>query len=211
MARSLDFALAFFALLLKTLHNILTYFSVCFSMKIISKFELLLVGLWLGAACFFCVAVAPSAFSVIESRELAGGVVNRTLTILNFSGIAIGVLLILISFISRGEAKSIWAWLQRLVLLIFTAACAVGQGIIGLYLNHLRSLMDGPIDTIPVDSPVRIQFAAWHQYSVWVLITGMIAALIAFFLISRSYSASAAPISTSEGIPDFELPDDLKM
>jgi len=179
-------------------------------MKIISKIELLLVGLWLGAACFFCLAVAPSAFSVIESREIAGGVVNKTLTILNFSGIVIGALLILSSFISRGEAKAIWAWLQRLLLLVLTLSCAFGQGIIGLYLNHLRSLMGRPIDQIAADDPVRLQFAMWHQYSVWVLITGMIAALIAFFLISRSYSQTST-ISTSGGIPDFELPDDLKM
>ncbi|NNE97836.1 MAG: DUF4149 domain-containing protein [Pyrinomonadaceae bacterium] len=179
-------------------------------MKIISKFELLLVGLWLGAATFFSLAVAPSAFSVIESRELAGGVVNKTLTILNFSGIAIGVLLILSSFISRGEARSVWVWLQRFMLLLMTAACAVGQGIIGLYLNHLRSLMDGPIDGIAADSPVRIQFATWHQYSVWVLITGIVAALIAFFILSRSYTESR-PDPASGGVPDFELPDELKM
>lgn len=181
-------------------------------MKIKSKIELLLVGLWLGAACFFCAAVAPSAFSVIESRELAGGIVNKTLTILNFSGIAIGLLLILSSFLSRGGGRAIWAWLQRFLLLVFTAASAIGQGIIGLYLNHLRSLMGRPIDEIAADDPVRIQFGVWHQYSVWVLITGMIAALIVFFIISRACSnSSKSTVTTSGGIPDFELPDDLKM
>ena len=179
-------------------------------MKIISKFELLFIGLWLGAACFFSFVVAPSAFSVIESRELAGGVVNRTLTILNFSGIVIGILLIISSFIPRGEEKKLWVWVQRSLLLIFAVACGVGQIIIGVYISYLRGLMDKPIDQLPLDSPLRVQFATWHQYSVWVLIAGMAAALIAFFVISRSRKTSNQNKKSDE-IPDFELPDNLKM
>jgi hypothetical protein len=48
-------------------------------MNLLSDIRILLLGLWLGAACFFSFAVAPSAFGVLPSRELAGLVVNRTL------------------------------------------------------------------------------------------------------------------------------------
>ena len=175
-------------------------------MKYIAKFELLLIGLWLGAAVFFSLGVAPSVFSVLPSRELAGGVVNRTLTIINFSGVIIGILLLLSSFIPRNEIRSVWIWVQRLLLLIVSLACGAGQVIIGLYLEHLRSIIGRPIEELAVDDPLRLQFNQWHQYSIWILIVAMIAALLAFFVISRKY-AKSAPVSTPVNeIPDFELP-----
>ncbi|MEZ5346010.1 MAG: DUF4149 domain-containing protein [Pyrinomonadaceae bacterium] len=179
-------------------------------MKFIAKFELLLITLWLGAACFFTLGVAPSAFGVLPSRELAGGIVNRTLTILNFSGLIIGILLILSSFISRGETRQIWAWLQRLLLLIVAAACGVGQLIIGFYLNQLRFMIGKPIDELDAGDPLKLQFDTWHQYSVWALITAMIAAFLAFFIISRTTTNSGKEKRT-DSIPDFEFPDELKM
>ena len=182
-------------------------------MKFIAKFELLLIGLWLGAAVFFSLGVAPSAFSILPSSELAGGVVNRTLTIINFSGLVIGILLVLSSFIPRNEIRPIWIWVQRLLLLIVSLACAAGQAIIGLYLEHLRSIIGRPIGELAAEDPLRLQFNQWHQYSVWVLIAGMIAALLAFFVISRRYAdQTPAPAANKvNDIPDFELPDELKM
>ncbi len=65
-------------------------------MKFFSDIRLLLLGIWLGAACFF-IGVAQSAFAVLPQHEMAGAVVNRTLSILNYSGLAIAVLLIVSS------------------------------------------------------------------------------------------------------------------
>ena len=181
-------------------------------MRIISKIELLLIGIWLGAACFFSFAVAPSAFGVLPSRELAGSVVNRTLMIINISGLVIGVILLAASFIPRGETKKIWVWLQRVLLFVLCAACAVGQFVIALYLTYIRSQFGGQtIDKLAVDDPLKIQFNFWHQYSVWVLVTGMIAALLVFFIISRKHIAAEKIGKDVVEIPDFELPDDLKM
>lgn len=179
-------------------------------MKIIAKIELLILGLWLGAAVFFSFGVAPSAFAVLPSRELAGGIVNRTLTIVNFSGLIIGVILLLSSFIARNDAKAIWIWLQRALLLLFAGTCAAGQLIIGVYLEHIRSLIGKPIDELAASDPLRVQFNLWHQYSVWILVAGMVAALLAFFVISRK-SQDSAKISNIGTIPDFELPDELKI
>lgn len=179
-------------------------------MKFIAKFELLLIALWLGAACFFSLGVAPSAFSILPSRELAGGIVNRTLTIINFSGLIIGILLLLSSFIPRGEARQIWAWIQRLLLLVVAGACGAGQLIIGFYLNQLRYMIGKPIDQLAAADPLKLQFDTWHQYSIWALMTGMAAALLVFFIISRT-NAHSGKASKSDVIPDFEFPDDLKM
>lgn len=184
-------------------------------MKFLPKIEQLLIGLWLGAAVFFMFAVAPSVFSVLESREMAGYVVNRTLTIVNFSGLIIGIILLVLSFIPRGESKMLWAWLQRILLFIVALTCGAGQAIIGIYMRYLRSMSEKPMSELPADNPIKMQFDMWHQYSVWILVAGMIAALLAFFIISRSYSGGASAKTKSGGsdVPpiDLNLPPELKL
>ena len=153
-------------------------------MRFLSNVRLLLLGLWLGAACFF-IGVAQSAFDVLPSRELAGSVVSRTLLILNLSGLIIGAILLLISFVKQPDMNRFRIWTERFLLLILTAACAVGQFVIGLWLSFIRTQIGRPIDEVAADDPLKIQFNNLHQYSVWLLLAGMIAALLAFFLIAQ--------------------------
>lgn len=154
-------------------------------MNLLSDFRILILVLWLGAACFFSFAVAPSVFGVLPSRELAGSVVNRTLAIVNYSGFIIGLILLASSYISRQNVNRLKLWLEQGVLLLLTAACAFGQFVIGAKLSDLRQTIGRPIDDVAIDDPLRIQFNALHGYSVTILITAMIAAVIAFFLIVR--------------------------
>ena len=149
----------------------------------------------------------PGAFAVLPSRELAGSMVNRTLMIVNLSGLAVGVILILTSMIPRGDVKKVWIWVQRVLLVIMAAACAVGQFVIAFWMAYLRVQMKAPIDDLAVNDPLRVQFNNLHQYSVWVLITAMAASLLVFFVISRQRGESAKGGSGAGG---FELPDDLK-
>lgn len=179
-------------------------------MKIISKIELLLIGLWLGAAVFFSLAVAPSVFSILPSREMAGFVVNRTLTIVNFSGLAISLILLFMSFIPRGQTKAIWAWLQRVLLFAVALACGAGQLIIGFYLEEIRKMSDKPISELAADNALKIRFDMWHQYSVWVLMAGMFAALLAFFVISRNYAGKTVTVKKNDPL-NFDLPPELKL
>ncbi|MCO6511650.1 MAG: DUF4149 domain-containing protein [Aridibacter famidurans] len=176
-------------------------------LKILPKIELLLLGVWLGAACFFSFAVAPSAFSVLPSRELAGSMVNRTLMIINIAGLVIGVILLLTSFVQRGEEKKVWIWIQRILLLIMAAACAVGQFVIAFWMAYLRVQMKAPIDDLAANDPLRVQFNQLHQYSVWVLMAAMIASLLAFFVISRASGKGGGKANSGGG---FDLPDELK-
>ena len=153
-------------------------------MKFLVNIRLLLVALWLGAAVFF-IAVAQSSFAVLPTRELAGSVVSRTLMVLNLSGLVLGSILLLTSFIKQPETGRFRIWAERFLLLILTAACAVGQFVIGLWLSFIRSQIGRPIDEVAADDPLKIQFDNLHGYSVWVLMAGMIAALLAFFLIAH--------------------------
>lgn len=161
-------------------------------MKFISDIRLLLLGLWLGAAIFF-IGVAASAFAVLPQRELAGAVVNRTLTILNFSGIAIAAVLLVLSLATARNTNRLLAWLDRGLVLIVGAACAVGQFVIGMMIMSVRSQMAGkPIDEFAADDPLKIQFQTLHNYSENVLMIGMVAALIAFFVMANRRTTAAA-------------------
>ena len=153
-------------------------------MKLVADFRVLLLALWLGAAVFFSFAVAQSAFAVLPSRELAGNVVNRTLAIVNYSGVIIGLILLATSFISRESIKRGRLLAEQILLLLLTAACAVGQFIIGASLHNLRQQIGRPIDEVAVDDPLRVAFNNLHVYSVIILMTAMIAAIVTFFLLA---------------------------
>ena len=166
-------------------------------MKFLSNIRLLLLGLWLGAAVFF-VGVAQTAFAVLPQRELAGAVVNRTLSILNLSGLGIAILLIFLSAIAARNSNRLLLWLDRSLLVIVALACAIGQFVIGFWIAAVRAQMGGrPIDEIAADDPLRVQFDQLHEYSVWVLITGMVAGLVAFFVIANRVRTAPATTAAS--------------
>jgi len=167
-------------------------------MKLLSDIRLLLLSIWLGSAVFF-IAVAQSAFAVLPQRELAGAMVSRTLSILNFGGLAIAIVLILTSFIGAKNINRYSAWIERFLLLVVGAACGIGQFVIGLWLSMLRSQMAKPIDEVAADDPLRLQFDKLHTWSEWVLLIAMIAGVIAFFVIARrKFGASGSKVSPTD-------------
>ena len=171
-------------------------------MKALTAFRLLLLGLWLGAAVFF-IGVAQSAFAVLPTRELAGILVSRTLAILNYAGIGIAIVAILTSLIVQAGANKISLWTERVLLLIFGIGCIVCQFVISWWMLMVRTQMGRPIDEVPVDDPLRIQFNNLHQYSSWITLTAMAAALLAFVLISMRSAAAPAKKNAFDNL-DFQ-------
>ena len=158
-------------------------------MKFLSDIRLLLIAIWLGAAVFF-IAVAQSSFAVLPQRELAGAVVNRTLAILNFSGLGIFVIVLATSFIRGGSVYPFWIWGERVLAAIAAVACAVGQFVFGFWIALKRAEIGKPIDELAADDPLRLQFDALHQYSEWALIVAMSAAFLVFWIVAnRRYRA----------------------
>ncbi len=175
-------------------------------MKFFSDIRLLLTAIWLGAAVFF-IFVAQSAFAVLPERELAGAMVNRTLAIVNYGGIVIALILLATSLVGQAAVNRFWLWTERIVLLVLAAATAIGQFVIGWWLVLLRNEMGKPIDQVAADDPLRVQFNQMHEYSVWVLMTGMAAALIVFFIIAnRKFSAKK-----KDNVVDFDPLKDFKV
>ena len=110
---------------------------------------------------------------------------GRNLSLLNYSGITIATILILSSLLAAARINRFWLWVERFLLLVLGTACAVGQFVIGFWLLSVKTQMGRPVDEVASDDPLRIQFNTLHQYSEWVLLAGMIAALLAFFIISN--------------------------
>lgn len=144
-----------------------------------------MLGLWIGAALFFSFAVAQSAFAVLPSRDLAGAVVNRTLMIVNYSGLIIGLILLAGSFVSRQNISRTKLWVERVLLLLLSGACAAGQFIVGAKLHDLREQIGRPVDELEINDPLRIAFNSLHGYSVIILCAEIIAAIIAFFMLAQ--------------------------
>ena len=142
--------------------------------------ELMLLGMWLGAMCFFSFAVAPSAFAVLPSRNLAGLIVGSTLTKLEWFGLISGILLLILYFIKvKWQGKS--GRLSLILLLFMVAATAALRFWISPAMNALRLSMGGAIDDLSPADPLRVQFNQYHQYSVWLMGTTIIAGVALLF------------------------------
>ncbi|MBK9154843.1 MAG: hypothetical protein IPM25_11605 [Chloracidobacterium sp.] len=178
-------------------------------MRFLNYLRLLLLGVWLGAAVFF-IGVAQSAFALLPTRELAGSIVNRNLMFLNLAGLGIGVLLLLLSLVAARNSNRALLWAERFFLFVLAGACAVGQFVIALWLQLTKAQMGGvPIDQVAVDDPLRVQFNAIHEYSVWVLAAGMFAALVAFFVAAFRHSATGGSGSATTSDP-FDFSKEFK-
>ena len=164
-------------------------------MAILNFTRLVLLSLWLGAAVFFGVVVAPTAFTVLRSfavpnaSEIAGTIVTRALLVVSISGFLIGLLLLVTAFARRNTPGRLGFLVELICLVIIVLATGLGHWLIAARMLALRAAMVLPIDQIAVDDPRRIAFNSLHGYSVKAFGLAMIAALLAVVLIARSLSS----------------------
>ena len=158
-------------------------------LQILVFVELLLLSVWLGSMIFFSFAVAPSAFAVLPTRELAGAMVTSTIGKLETLGLVIGSLLILIQAASwrATHSSKLTKGLRVILILVMIAAAALSRFWISPQMVSLRAAMGGHIDDVPLADPVRMQFNDLHHYSVSLMGTAMVAGLILVFLTVRSW------------------------
>jgi hypothetical protein len=160
-------------------------------MKFFTNIRLLVLGVWIGAAVFF-IGVAQNAFIVLTQRDLAGAVVGRDLALLNYGGLGIAAFLIVTSLVGVSKVNKFWLWIERFLLLLLGAACTVSQFVISFWMGSIKTQLGRPIDEVATDDPLRVQFDTLHQYSTWVYMAAVIAALITFFILSnRRFDAVA--------------------
>ena len=159
-----------------------------FGIQLLAFAEALLLALWIGGMVFFSFALAPSAFSALPSRHLAGMIVNSTLGKLEIIGLAIGSLLLLVQAASwRARSSEGRARIIRLSLIaVMTACAALSRFWVSAAMHDIRSRL-GVIDELPVTDPLRVEFNDLHQYSVTLMGAAMAAGIIVLFLSVRSW------------------------
>lgn len=154
--------------------------------------RLILLACWFGAALFFGAVVAPAAFGVLRSfdlsnaNEIAGGIVTRSLSVINIAGFLIALLLLVTVFLRRNSTGRVSFIVECICIAVIALATGVGHWVIAARMRALRAAMVLPIDQIGIDDPRRIEFNGLHGYSVNALSLAMIAALVAMVLMARS-------------------------
>lgn len=166
----------------------------------VTNLRVAFLAAWLGLAIYFSAVVAPSAFGVLRSfnlanaGEIAGTIVSRALSTVNKSGLLLS-LLVLVSAPAVKKYYGRWSFIFQNVLLIVVAILtAAGEWVIAARMRGLRLAMNGQIDQVPLPDPNRVAFAALHVYSVAALSVAMIAALIVILLmiISRERAVTTS-------------------
>lgn len=150
-----------------------------------------MLAAWLGAALFFGAVVAPAAFSVLRSfdlpnaNEIAGTIVTRSLSVVNISGLIIGLFLLLTYFLQKGSKGKVASILEICSIVLILLSTSVGHWLIAARMRALRAAMILPIDQVRFGDPRRVEFNSLHGYSVNALGLAMIAALVTLVLLTR--------------------------
>lgn len=161
-------------------------------MLILNLTRLISLALWLGAALFFSVVVAPAAFGVLRSfdlpnaNEIAGSIVTRSLSVVNVSGFVIGLFLFATLFVRASQRSRVAVVIECISVGVIVLATGIGHWVVAMRMRALRAAMYIPIDQVPLNDPRRVAFQNLHGYSVTALGLAMIAALIVIVLMARS-------------------------
>ena len=146
-------------------------------MTLLRLLMMLSLGIWLGGIVLFAV-LAPTAFSVLPTRHLAGSIVGPMLSKLHWIGLISGIIFLISSLsysrIATGDVHALSA--RNLLLCIMLVLTLISQFGITSRMAALRSSM-GEIDNVPPSDPARLEFNALHAWStrleVGVLILGL--------------------------------------
>ena len=155
----------------------------------IAKFLLLLsLLLWMGGILFFAVAVAPSVFAVLTpvegGRLLAGNIVNRTLTILHWLGMACGFAFLISSVALRKRFKLT----ENFLVLAMILLTAISQFVVSTRMAAIRAEA-GSLERLALSDPLRLQFMRLHQVSTALEGVIFLLGLVVILFVSRRLSA----------------------
>ena len=127
--------------------------------------RLVILGFWLGVMALFSFVVAPAAFTVLPTPQLAGAIVSRVLAGVETIGVVAGLALIAISIL-RPLRRNKVRFFELGLLVLMTAAMAISRFFVSARLHGLRTEFGERLALLSVDDPVRRTFDLLHQVSV---------------------------------------------
>jgi hypothetical protein len=134
-------------------------------LSILRFIRLLSLALWLGSIFFFAAVVAPTVFSVLPSRAMAGEVVSHSLFRLHWVGIVCGLVFLLASAL-LGLLQGGGSPFHRrdLLLVAMMAITLFAHFGVERRMETLRTGM-GVIENVPHEDARRVQFNRLHVWS----------------------------------------------
>jgi len=139
----------------------------------------LLLGGWIGAWVLFAFVIAPTAFRVLPSTQVAGLLIGPVLTTLHLYGALAGVALAALAWgLSR---TGVYLWLP----LSMSALCLMSQYGVTSRIEEIRPLVFGP-----EGSPeLAARFQLLHQLSMGIYTAVGLAAFVLLALHARADTA----------------------
>lgn len=145
------------------------------------------LGTWLGSIFYFSAAVAPGAFRVLPSQDLAGLLVEFALRRLHTLGVIAGLLFLIASaamaLSSMGAGKRLILPVTGVVIMVILTI--VSQHVVIRRMNVLRREMGSVMET-PKNSPLRVEFDRLHGVSVQLEGATLLIGVASLFLTVRT-------------------------
>jgi uncharacterized membrane protein len=146
---------------------------------------LLALVVWVGGIIFFAFVVAPAAFAVLPSHQMAGNVVNRALPILHWMGIVSGLVFLAAGMVaSRGSGATGSVGTRSLLVAIMVLLTLISQAGVSRRMSVLRAEM-GTIDVLARSDPRRAEFNRLHGWSTGIEGTVLALGLVVVYLTAR--------------------------
>ncbi len=133
-------------------------------MSLVRYLMLLSLVVWIGGLIFFAFVLAPTVFSVLPTRQLAGNVVNRSLGILHWMAISCGVVFAVTSMIDSAVVNGAAEPFAARNLLVYLMIILT---LVGMFVYRSRAWLAlrqqmGLIDDVPHDDARRVEFNRLH-------------------------------------------------
>ncbi len=127
---------------------------------------LLCLIVWIGGIIFFAFVLAPTVFSVLPTRELAGNVVNPSLNRLHWMGLISGIVFLICSLLhNRMQYAQFRAFsATHLLIVVMLALTLISKFSITPRMAALRRDL-GVIDNVPASDSRRVEFNQLHVWS----------------------------------------------
>ena len=156
--------------------------------SILRTIEFLALSVWLGSDMFLSFVVAPGAFRVLApNRDQAGAIVGFSLTRMHLSGIALGIVFLLVRLI-RTRSFASFVTPAALCVVLMIALTAISQYTVSAKMAVLRMQM-GSIQATGADSPLLAEFSRLHTVSVSLESGVLLAGFAAMYLMVRELVA----------------------
>jgi hypothetical protein len=146
------------------------------------RIRLALLSLWFGAMAFFTTSVAQAAFAVLPTRRMAGDLVSQILMNLEYTGLAMSVVLLVALLLARESRTRIW-FIELGIYVTTFIVTAIARFVIAARIHDIRTEFGDKLDALATTDPTRVWFGQLHGLSVGLMGLEMLLVLVMIVLL----------------------------